>query len=162
MPTPTYTLIDSTTLGSSASTVTFTGISATGKGDLVLVIDCQGSNNTRVEGILNSDTGTNYRYVNMQADGSAAESYNDNGMNYFHAGVIRSTSRSLNIVNIMDFAATDKHTSILSKENNAAYRLFVRAIRWANTAAVTSLTLSPAAGTLNSGSTFFLYQLVSE
>ena len=37
MATPTYTLIDSTTLTSSASSVTFSSISATGKGDLVLV-----------------------------------------------------------------------------------------------------------------------------
>jgi len=39
MATPTYDLLDSTVLTSSASTVTFSGISATGKGDLVLVIN---------------------------------------------------------------------------------------------------------------------------
>ena len=161
MATPTYTLIDSVTLGSSASTVTFTNISPTGKGDLVLVINCQG-NNSRVEGHINSDTGTNYSYVNMQAAGTAAESYNDTGLNYFHAGLIRGSTKSLNIVNIMDFSATDKHTTILSRENNAAYRVFVRSMRWANTAAVTSLTLSPAAYAFDSGSTFHLYQLVSE
>ena len=163
MATATYTLIDSTTLGASASSVTFSGISATGKGDLVLVFDCQGSNSNRINGNLNSDTGTNYSMVSMENDGGTTTvSDSGTGRTYFNAGVCRDTSRSINIVNIMDFAATDKHTSILSRENAPAGRLGARAMRWANTAAVTSVAVSCSNGTFNSGSTFHLYQIVSE
>jgi len=162
MATPTYKLIDSVTLGSSASSVTFSSISATGKGDLVLVFDCQGSNSNRINGNLNSDTGTNYSMVSIENDGGTALSDSGTGSAYFHAGVCRDTSRSINIVNIMDFAATDKHTTILSRENAALARMGARAMRWANTAAVTSVAVSCSAGTFNTGSTFFLYQLVSE
>tara|TARA_R110000765_G_scaffold111704_2_gene203638 strand:- start:521 stop:1009 length:489 start_codon:yes stop_codon:yes gene_type:complete len=162
MPTPTYTLIDSTTLGSSASSVTFSSISATGKGDLVLVFDCQGSNSNTIKGNLNSDTGTNYSMVSMEQDGATTLSDSGTGTAYFHAGVCRDTSRSINIVNIMDFSATDKHTTLLSRENAALARMGARAMRWANTAAVTSVAVSCSAGTFNTGSTFFLYQIVSE
>jgi hypothetical protein len=162
MATATYTLIDSTTLSSSASSVTFSGISATGKGDLVLVFDCQGSNSNRINGNLNSDTGANYSMVSMENDNETKISESATGSAYFHAGVCRDTSRSINIVNIMDFAATDKHTSILSRENAPRARLGARAMRWANTAAVTSVAVSCSNGTFNSGSTFHLYQIVSE
>ena len=162
MATPTYTLIDSVTLGSSAASVTFSSISATGKGDLVLVFDCQGSNSNRINGNLNSDTGANYSMVSMENDGGLTVSDSGTAKTFFYAGVCRDTSRSINIVNIMDFAATDKHTSILSRENAPAARLGARAMRWANTAAVTSVAVSCSAGTFNSGSTFHLYQIVSE
>jgi hypothetical protein len=162
MAAATYTLIDSTTLSSSASSVTFSGISATGKGDLVLVFDCQGSNSNRINGNLNSDTGANYSMVSMENDNETKISESATGSAYFHAGVCRDTSRSINIVNIMDFAATDKHTSILSRENAPRARLGARAMRWANTAAVTSVAVSCSNGTFNSGSTFHLYQIVSE
>ena len=163
MATPTYTLIDSTTLGSSASSVTFSGISATGKGDLVLVTDT-----ITVSGAaayytrFNSDTGSNYSTVGMYGNGTSGVS-NNTTANYFdlQGFAIASTSRSLVLMNIQDFSATNKHKSVLTRANRPDSSVYGGAGRWSNTNAITSIAVS-ASSNFAAGSTFHLYQLVSE
>jgi hypothetical protein len=74
MSTPTYTLIDSVTLGASAASVTFSSISATGKGDLVLVSNVIVANGYEAGVRFNSDSGNNYTMVNMRGTGSSTSS----------------------------------------------------------------------------------------
>ena len=158
MPTPTYTLIDSVTLGSSASSVTFSGISAAGKGDLVLVF-CGAASSTAAFRIrFNSDTtNTNYNRVYMFGNGSNALSGTQNES---YVGTV-GTTQSNNQIQIMDFSSTDKHTTYLSRDNwDAGTR--AQAARWSNTSAITSVGLELNSGTVNAGSTFHLYQIVSE
>ena len=163
MPTPTYTLIDSVTLGSSASSVTFSSISATGKGDLVLVCDIPTTGaNTFATLRFNADSGTNYSYVNALGNGSTATSASGAGTGVSGTGRIDSGTSGNFIHQICDFSASDKHKSVLSRTNNAAsYGTQMTANRWANTAAITAMEVL-SFGTYPVGSTFFLYQLVSE
>ena len=159
MPTPTYTLIDSVTLASSASSVTFSGISATGKGDLVLAVDQISSATEDLLISINSNTtGADYPSVRMRGSGSAASTNTDTNRQIGHA----TTGRSNNIIQIMDYSATDKHKSILSRNGDNQVGVYAYAMRFASTAAVTSISLAPNAGTFNASSTFHLYQLVSE
>ncbi len=74
MATPTYHLIDSTVLSSSASSVTFSSISQDYR-DLILVATGTTSTATYRAVQLNGDTGSNYSYVNAAGDGSATNSY---------------------------------------------------------------------------------------
>ena len=159
MATPTYTLIDSTTLGSSASSVTFTGISATGKGDLVLVCDFVCSTANRINGNLNGDTGSNYSGVSMENDGGTTVSDLRTGA-YFYAAAGR-TTQATTIIQIMNYANTTQHKTILNRIDASVDYTAGMASRWANTAAVTSIALSTTNGTFSSG-TFYLYQIVSE
>ena len=122
MATETYIPLATVTLAASSSAVYFTSISQD-YSDLVLVFECEGSNSNRINGNLNSDTGANYSMVSMENDGGSTVSDSGSGSAYFHAGVCRDTSRSINIVNIMGYSDTDKHTSILSRENAPAARL---------------------------------------
>ena len=108
MATPTYTLIDSVTLTSSASSVSFTGISATGKGD--------------------STSNFNLMKVEFQ-----------------------------------DYSATDKHKSYLIRSDESSFTTQALAGRWASTSALASLYIYGGGFTnFAIGSTFHLYQLVSE
>jgi|TARA_R110000744_G_scaffold82466_1_gene162159 hypothetical protein len=160
MATPTYTLIDSTTLGSSASSVSFTGISATGKGDLVLVCEnSTGATNGAFRVRFNADSGSNYVTVDMQGTGSAASSGAYTSA-YFY-GQSTSSGTALNTIQIQDFSASDKHKTFLFRGNGTAYSTRADAGRWASTAAITAINIDTNQ-TWDVGSTFFLYQIVSE
>jgi uncharacterized protein (UPF0333 family) len=160
MPTPTYTLLDSVTLTSSASSVTFSSISATGKGDLVLVVTHTSAAGNLVRARLNGDTGSNYFYVQAQGDGSTLSS--SSTTNTSLTGEFAGTTPSVTITQITDYAATNKHKSILGRMNRPTGRVRMVAERWANTAAVSSIECFASNDTFDAGSTFFLYQIVSE
>tara|TARA_R110002153_G_scaffold239048_2_gene393499 strand:+ start:625 stop:1137 length:513 start_codon:yes stop_codon:yes gene_type:complete len=169
----TYTLIDSVTLTSSASSVTFSSISATGKGDLVLVINAKVSNNSYGFPLVrfNSDSGSNYSYV-----GAYAESANTYSEAQTNSGIAAWDPINGNPImpplativhQIMDFSATDKHKAVITRSNNSSVGTGMFASRWANTSAISSMVIEPTNGTtagssFDSGGTFFLYQLVSE
>jgi len=156
----TYTLIDSVTLGSSASSVTFSSISQD-YGDLVLVIDGQTTGGSNCSFTLNSDTGANYPYVFMRGDGSSTTSgtttANANYVGYF-------TSNPCNaIIQIMDYSATDKHKSSLVRMNDSSARVFANANRWASTSAMNRIDFILSGGeSFATGSTFYLYGIASE
>jgi hypothetical protein len=160
----TYTLIDSVTLGSSAASVSFTGISATGGGDLVLVADIPATGaDTYCTLRFNSDSGANYSYVNARGNGSTATSGTSSATTQTTGlGNIDSGTSGNFIHQIFDYSATDKHKSILVRTNNAAsYGTQMTANRWANTAAITAMEII-SFGTYPVGSTFKIYQIVSE
>ena len=164
MATPTYTLIDSTTLASSASSVTFGSISATGKGDLVLVWNTPTATaNEAVFLTFNSDSGANYNYVEMKGTGSSTTSLSSSNNNFIITGFRYASVATMQIIQVADFSVTDKHKSVLVRSNEIGNNVRATAGRWANTSAITSATLTIGGGsTFAIGSTFFLYQLVSE
>ena len=155
----TYELIETTTLTSSASSVTFSSITQDYR-DLVLVSSViAGSSNFELKAQFNSDSGSNYARVYALAfsggelSGSATTTYN-------LAGATGTSSHpSCDIFQILDYSQTDKHKSSLTRRNIDAGTL-MEAGRWANTSAITSIVLS-AAINLESGSTFSLYGIAS-
>tara|TARA_R110002126_G_scaffold27448_2_gene92150 strand:+ start:649 stop:1134 length:486 start_codon:yes stop_codon:yes gene_type:complete len=161
MPTPTYTLIDSVTLGSTAASVTFSGISATGKGDLVLAVTASSASGGGFQVRINGDSGASYPYVQMFGNGSSAISNGSSSETGLTGSYVR-TYPVMQTYQIQDFAATDKHKAILSRNNAASNETRAVASRWASTSAVTSISATISANTFDVGSTFFLYQLVSE
>jgi hypothetical protein len=165
MPTPTYTPLATVTLGSTASSVTFSSIPATYR-DLILVatsttaITSSGFCSVR----FNADSGSNYSEVWMQSVGAppaASSSSFSNGTELGFGGAF-----SQAIMQIMDYSATDKHKTTLNKWNTIAITtndavLQARAGRWANTAAITTVRLGASAGVLAIGTTFNLYGIAS-
>lgn len=162
MPTPTYTPLWSTTLAASTSSVSISGIPQ-GYRDLVLVI---GGTLTASEGNtirFNGDSGSNYSevsaYVRAQGtitsgSGTGTTLFGD----YFDGGV-----PFVKTIQIMDYSATDKHKAALCRVNAASTSgtsttpLGMLAGRWANTAAVTSITCLSSTTTYAAGSTFALF-----
>jgi hypothetical protein len=166
MPTATYTPLATVTLASSAASVTFSSIPATYR-DLILVIQSGAvGNDSNVRLRFNGDTGSNYSYVRMYGTGSGSGSSDSTTSTGFQAA--RQTANNvggfgMGVVNIMDYSATDKHKTALVRSGLASEITMAHAARWANTAAVTSITLLGFELGTNflAGSRFDLYGVIA-
>jgi hypothetical protein len=147
-------------LGSTSNSVTFSSIPSIYR-DLVIVINGQISSNSSITYIYNGDTGANYASVDMRGAtfgtasfGATSRNYNDTAYNNFDANT-RIGIRA----EIYDYAQTNKHKSSLVRSNGTLTDGMVIAMtnRWANTAAITSITINTTAGSFAIGSTFALY-----
>jgi hypothetical protein len=157
MPTQTYFPLANITLGSSSSSVTFSSIPATYR-DLVVVVNHTKSALTTFTIRFNGDnTSGNYTSVYMVGDGSSAVSGTETGFTF----AFSNTPISTQLVNVMDYSATDKHKTVLLRHSDSSRQAAAYAGRWANTAAITSVVFAPSSGTFDSGSTFALYGIAS-
>lgn len=155
MPTSTYTPLANITLGSSASSVTFSNIPNTYR-DLVLVANGAGASGGSMFIRVNADTGTNYPTVNMRGtDVNTAVSTTYTTGYIFSGGL--STRRFISTLQFQDYGVTDKHKSILSRTGVDGWQVEASAIRWSNTNAITSIIFTIDSGSYASGSTFALY-----
>jgi hypothetical protein len=150
------TALANTTLGASASSVTFSSISGSYR-DLLLVVNAKntvGATGLRIQ--LNGDTGaTNYSWILVEGNGSSAASAQST-MEAFIAGP-NATADSQQIINIMDYSATDKYKAAIVRADYPAGYTDTIVERWSSTSAVTSVKLYPAANQFATGSTFALY-----
>tara|TARA_R110000764_G_scaffold69367_2_gene143562 strand:+ start:205 stop:687 length:483 start_codon:yes stop_codon:yes gene_type:complete len=156
MPTPTYTYLDSVTLGSNASSVTLSNIDQN-YGYLVLVIEAVFSYDGRAPYIrFNGDTGSNYNQVLVKANNTSPQSESNSNISTFQVAGYQNVVTTT----IFDYAKTDKHKSILSRSASASSsfpEVQAFAGRWASTAAITSITVSLNADNLETGTTVYLY-----
>lgn len=170
MPTATYTPLANITLGSSASSVTFSSIPATYR-DLILVI-VAASNNSDQTAIMrfNSDSGTNYDMVHMIGTGGGSGSVQtENSATFLNISKGIGVTTTLGDVqitsHIMDYSATDKYTTVLTRANANASPYpgtSAQSGRWVNTNAITSVAIRLSAGaSYITGSTFSLYAIAS-
>ena len=164
MATPTYDLLDSVTLASSAASVTFSSISQD-YGDLIIVWDKffrAGSNQINTLVAFNGDS-SNYSTVYMYGNGSSAASSSSTAQQRLAWGSIyapSSTNSTQGVVQIMDYSATDKHKTTLMRANvigTNGFGALASASRWASTAAVTSITISSSIDQFAAGATVHLY-----
>lgn len=159
MPTPTYTALANVTLGSTASTVTFSSIPATYR-DLVLVPKITNASVFSLFLRFNSDSGANYSFVGAYGAASpTSASYSISNTNQIEIQDTNSTSTP--IINIMDYSATDKHKTILHRNGVVTQYVAMQAGRWQNTAAITTVQLIASGTTFSVGSSFALYGIAS-
>ena len=155
----TYVALANITLGSSASSVSFSSIPASFR-DLVLIFDGTGSGTTgNLRMTFNSDTTmSNYPAVRMYNfnNSSGSDTLQDS---LISLGAIN--NRQASVAQIMDYSATDKHKTYLFRGGATAVGVGASANRWASTAAITSIVLINTAGTIDAGSTFALYGIAS-
>lgn len=155
MATPTYVALGTITLASATSSLVFSSIPATYR-DLILIL--RGSTGTTaLTGVrLNADTGSNYSWVLMRGNGSnaASASGTETYVPIWYAGNPQS---GVGIVQIMDYSATDKHKTALVRQDTDNDVTAAFATRWANTAAVTSLTVRTSTSSFNIGTTISIY-----
>jgi hypothetical protein len=155
-PVSTYVALATTTLGASASTVTFSSIPASYR-DLILI----GAGTTGASSLFylrfNGDTGSNYSRI--RALGYSGGPYSDATTATSISDIAQfDTNQGNFIAHIMDYSATDKHTAVLMRASNkGAGETVMGAGRWANTAAITSVTCTLNTSSFAIGSTFSLY-----
>jgi len=145
------------TLTGSQTTITFSNIPATFR-DLRLVVNAGGiSDDILIQ--FNGDGGSNYSRVYMFGQSSGAVS-GTGGTTFISAGYIGSGLTPFTF-DVMDYSATNKHKSTLSRSSDTAVVGAV-AGRWASTSAVTSMTVYRAGvNVFSAGSTLSLYAIVS-
>lgn len=167
MPTPTYTPLANVTLGSSAATVTFSSISQSYK-DLVLIIE----NAKTVSGTMNLNLRFNnvststYSTINIWGNGASIGSTDLTGRTEANLSgatdFLTNDSVWAGAANIMNYSATNTHTSIVSRGNRSENGVSASVNRWADTAAITSITLAPEFfGSFAAGTTMALYGVIS-
>ncbi len=167
MATNTYVALATQTLGTAASSVTFSSISQSYT-DLFLVFDGLASagaaNGFQVK--VNGG-GSVQTYTRLQGNGTSASSSRvSGGTGDAAVGVIGNTNRSTVIVNIMNYSNTTTYKTMLSRYNSndsSDGRVGAYVNLTPSTSAVTSILIDLAS--LNNfavGSTFSLYGIASE
>ena len=156
--TATYSLIASNTLGSAATSTTFSSIPGTFT-DLAIVF--VGTMTAADDLVIrfNGDTATNYSTTIVGGNGTVAFSTrvsNQTGGYLDWAGL--TTAQGNAIVSIQDYSNATTYKSYLSRFNQAARGTDACVGLWRSTAAITSITIKAAgANSFATGCTFKLY-----
>ena len=159
----TYVPIATVTLGSATSPVTFSSIPSTYT-DLILI----SSANTTNAGMIdvwyrfNGDTGTNYSRTGLYGNGSSAGSFRGSNEAYGYYSYMNGTSVgtnvfSENILQIQNYANATTYKTSLSRTAAQGDSAIALVSLWRSTSAINSISVSPASGSFNTGSTFTLY-----
>lgn len=150
------------TLGSAQASVTFGSIPATYR-DLRLVISAKVvTQGAPLQIRFNGDSGSNYSTIYMYGTGSSSGSGSaTTSLGYLDVLGADTTAPTVNTLDIMDYSATDKHKTAINRNSAPANGAQAMAIRWANTAAITSMVLDTGNGNYATGTSFALYGIVS-
>jgi Tfp pilus assembly protein PilW len=112
---------------------------------------------------VNGDSGANYSVVRMLGDSSGIGSSSESGsveFTVYFSEPSSASSYAVTVSQFMDYAQTDKHKTILTRNDAPSQGITgAYAARWANTAAITSISIfpPPGFGAWAIGSTFSLY-----
>jgi hypothetical protein len=168
MPTNTYTPIASVTLSDTASQVVFSGLPQTFR-DLIVVASASGTVNDQGMRLrFNGDSGSNYSTVAMGGWSNTAFSFQTTTTHaLFYSIQIGVNTNGIHtpvIGQIMDYSATDKHKTLLTRangQNNSTTETTALATRWANTSAINSMSFTLSSGSFASGSTFTVFGVIA-
>jgi hypothetical protein len=162
------TALATTTLASASATVTFSSISGAYRDlRLVMNVGCSAASNVLYVRV-NNDTTSSMSAVFAGGTGSGSgSSGTDSGTNRgLLAGFVLvgapTTLQGVSTMDIMDYSATDKHKTSITRTNDAGTVTEMVAARWPQTSAITTLTCYWNGGTnFIAGSTFTLYGIAS-
>lgn len=153
----TYEKIATTTLSSTASSVTFSSIPSTYT-DLVLVTNPAASGGD-IGMQFNTDTGTNYSYTVIKGNGTTAASVRSTNTSrlYMVYDLTMATDFSLNsIAHIMNYSNATTYKSALIRSNRASAGVETMAGLWRSTSAINQVKVLGSV-VFAIGSTFTLY-----
>jgi hypothetical protein len=172
-----YILLGEVTVGAAtASSVTFSNIPQTGYTDLKIAISARtnsGATRTDIRWYYNSDTsGNNYSYKRALAVDGITQAYGVNSGNYTDAGTaINGNGATSNTFSnfelyIPDYAGSRAKSAsgdwVAENNSGSSFILGINSYLWNQTAAISSITFSPAGGAIFSQySTFYLYGIAA-
>lgn len=171
MPTNTYVALKTTTLSSSASTITFSSIPSTYT-DLVLVFQCTAASanmnwDMRV-GNGTVDSGSNYSATYLVGGSGGASSNRVSSQDRLRLGFsayIQSSGGVFTaITQIMNYSNTTTNKTVLSRDNNANQSVVEAAVGlWRSTSAIDTITFGDFGGaTMAAGTTATLYGIKAQ
>ena len=159
MGTSTYIPIATTTLESTVSSVTFGSIPTVYR-DLVLISDLKTvSALGGYFGInFNNDTSNSYSEIFMWGTGSSATSAARSSVSSNFPFWDYTKSGAFSVFQILDYSDNMKHKTSLGRSHSPeTVQVNAGAFRWANTAAISSITLTLSPRSFEAGCTFSLY-----
>jgi hypothetical protein len=160
----TYTPIATTTLGSSATSYTFSSIAGTYT-DLYLVAFVKTDDSSRAFTFqVNGDTGSNYSWTNLIGNGSAASSGRGSSSTNINLSAGAQTGYDSNgglyLMNFQNYSNTTTNKTVVVRNAYAAGFASATVGLWRSTSAITSITMTSGANML-AGCTFTLYGIAS-
>jgi hypothetical protein len=159
----TYEPIATTTLGSAATTVTFSSISSTYT-DLILVAAPLSSAAEELVMQFNGDTSAVYSATIVWGSGSSAGSVRSTGQNSAVLNYYASVGGTQNtqIFNVMNYANTTTFKTIIGRAGRSDSGVDATVALWRNTSAINSVALKlKNSNNFLTGSTFTLYGVKS-
>jgi len=158
--TATYEKVATSTLGSSQSSVTFSSITGSYT-DLVIIIDGVSSTGAELYVRFNSDSSSNYSFMQFYADGSSLGTDIRNNETSNRIGSIRTVQNSV-ICNIFNYANTTTFKTTTSRDGAGTVITNTFTGLWRSTSAINAIQFFPATGTFNSGMVFTIYGIKAE
>jgi hypothetical protein len=156
----TYEPIATTTLGSAASTITFSTIPGTYT-DLRLVLVPKMTAAANLELQYNNDTGTNYSNTYVYGTGSSALSSRSTSQSKIFATVDQLPSGQWTFLSfdVFSYAGSTNKTCLIThqSDNNGSGYVGNLVGLWRNTSAITSLKLTAGSGNFDTGTRATLF-----
>lgn len=160
MPTPTYDLISSTTLGTAVSNVTIGSIPGTYRDLVCVIVPTSAATPDFYVRVNGSSASSIYNRIAIYGNGSTVSHQQAATETQFPMNVLAYPSSVADtnlILHIFDYAQTNKHKNILVRANKASSGVDGQVCRVATTSAITSLYFFVTSTTLSVGTTFNLY-----
>ena len=156
----TYVALATTTLSGGETSVTFSSLPS-GYRDYLLIAEVTASGSTGAGVRLNGDSSSSYSRVIMRGTPSGTNSVSATTTRVFLSeSLMTSGGKGIFQVHFFDGSATDKHKSILARNDydRSGYDTSALAGRWANTAAISSIEFDNGGfGAFASGTTLNLF-----
>lgn len=156
----TYEPIATTTLGSSATSYTFSSIPSTYT-DLVLVASMKytvSGDYTKLT--LNTDTSSNYSSTYLIGNGSSASSGRTTSVTSINVAYDANNETFTDLFNFQNYSNTTTNKTVLNRHSVAGTRAEVLVGLWRSTAAISSITLTANTG-YAAGCIFTLYGIAA-
>jgi hypothetical protein len=158
-----YVLLEKVVVGSAgASSVTFSNIPQTGYTDLKIVTSAR-LNNTDSPILVNfNGVTTGYSWRRIYGNGSSASSLSGTDGYFLHGNTSSTTASTFSNAEFYIPNYTSSNNKSISVDtaletNATGGELFMLAALWSNTAAITSVSMTPLTGSFVANSTFYLY-----
>tara|TARA_R110000823_G_scaffold115514_2_gene238256 strand:- start:492 stop:992 length:501 start_codon:yes stop_codon:yes gene_type:complete len=158
----TYEAIQTTTLGSAASSITFGSIAASWTDLRIVWTGTVTTSATRLQMQFNSDTATNYSGTYLYSGGGyfgSGRVTNQTYLRWNQDAQLSTTIPVMNTVDIFSYAGSTYKTCLISNINdlNGSGSVVPQVGLWRNTAAITSIVIYTLANTMAIGTTATLY-----
>jgi len=149
-----YESIATTTVGAGGSlSITFSSIASTWQHLQIRMIGkCLNTAGGSTQMQFNGDTATNYSWHYLSGDGAAASAGSGTSTNYININVGQqdSTYYFASVIDILDYGNTNKYKTsrlLTGVDKNGSGSMQITSGNWRNTAAITSITITPQSNT---------------
>jgi len=140
-----YDSIATVTVSTTASSITFSSIPATYRHLQIRLFSKNSTDNGTISMRYNGDSASNYSLHDLYGNGATASSLGAANQTYTFASLTGSTQAAVSIIDILDYADTNKYKtnrSLIGVDYNGNGYLWFSSGNWRNTAAITSIVLA--------------------